>query len=115
MIAEERHETEGEHHRHEEQEQDVEPSHVAQLVLKFPELDEVLESGARDVDAVNQRIAEEQNEELVVSEVDAVVHPRTVMVHFQYTLAAHRAMVGSVGFHYVTFFTVPYTIVICSI
>ena len=39
-----------------------------------PEPDEVLEDAADDVDAVDQRVAEKEQEELVVGEGDAVVH-----------------------------------------
>ena len=50
-----------------------------------PELEEVLERGEGAVGAVEEGVEEEEDEELVVHEGHAVVHPRAVVVHLQQT------------------------------
>ena len=61
-----------------------------------PELQEVLERGRCDVDAVQERVAEKEHEELVVVECDAVVDPWAVVVHLEHALSAHGAVVRAV-------------------
>ena len=48
-----------------------------------PELEEVLERGERAVGAVEEGVEQEEDEELVVHEGHAVVHPRAVVVHLE--------------------------------
>ena len=63
-----------------------------------PEPEEILERGESYEHTIEETVQEEQDEELVVVEGDTVVDPGTVVVHLQDTGAAHRAVVGSVGF-----------------
>lgn len=46
-------------------------------ITHCPELDEVLQHGGSDEQAVQQWVGQEQDEELVVGETDTVVHPVT--------------------------------------
>lgn len=45
------------------------------MTTHCPELDEVLQHGGSDEEAVEQRVRQEQDEELVIGETHAVVHP----------------------------------------
>lgn len=45
------------------------------MITHCPELDEVLQHGGSDEQAVQQRVGQEQDEELVIGETDTVVYP----------------------------------------
>lgn len=45
------------------------------VITHGPELDEILQHGGCDEQAVKQRVGQEEDEELVVGEAHAVVHP----------------------------------------
>ena len=51
--------------------------------VRCPELQEVFEGRESDVDAEEESVAQEQDEELVIFEGDTVVHPRAMMVHLK--------------------------------
>lgn len=57
-----------------------------------------------NVQTVEQGVPEEQDEVLVVGEVDAVVHPRAVMVQLEYAHAANATVVRPVRFDQATLF-----------
>ena len=48
--------------------------------------------------AGQKRVEEKQEEKLVISNPDAVIHPGTVVVHFYYAPLTYAAVVGSGGF-----------------
>ena len=50
-------------------------------VTHSPECDEILEGGGEDEDAVDHGVEEEEDEELVVREAHAVVHPVVLSYH----------------------------------
>jgi len=54
-----------------------------------PESEEIFEGGESHEEAVGEAIEEEEDEELVVVERDAVVDPGTVVVHLQDTGSTH--------------------------
>lgn len=47
------------------------------MITHCPELDEVLQHRGSDEQAVEQRVRQEQDEELVIGETYTVVHPVT--------------------------------------
>lgn len=96
MVAEQADQTDGEHAGDEEEKHDMKPSD-APVQVALPEPQEVAQRGHGHVNAVQQGVAEEQHEELVVAEVHAVIDPRTMVVHLQHANAAHAAMVRPVG------------------
>ena len=57
------------------------------LEFARPEGDEVLEGTGRQVEAVGESVAQEEDEKLVVVEGHAIIHPGTVVVHLQNTLS----------------------------
>lgn len=78
-------------------------SHKPNLTLKkvlfktnLPKLDKVRQASGHDEDAVQQCVSQEQDEELVVIVADAVVHPRTVVVHLEDAAGADAAVVRAV-------------------
>ena len=71
-------------------------------VSYLPEGQKVLQRGRAHVYTVQERVSQEEDEELVVGEGDAVVDPGAVVVHLQDTVAAHAAMVATVGLHVAT-------------
>lgn len=73
MVGEQREQRDAEHRRDEEQEEDVELDEAGQLVR--PELEEVVERAAGRPQAHRERVAQEEDEVLVVRERHAVVHP----------------------------------------
>jgi hypothetical protein len=45
---------------------------------------------------IHDTIKKEQEEVLIIEETNAIVNPRAMMIHLQYTSAAHSAMVATV-------------------
>ena len=54
-----------------------------------PESEEIFERRQRHEETVGETIEEEEDEELVVVEGDAVVDPGTVMIHLEDTVSTH--------------------------
>lgn len=73
MVAEEADQTDGKHSGHKEQEHNVKPSN-APIQFPAPKQQEVAQGGDSHVDAIQQGVAEEQHEELVIAKVYAVVY-----------------------------------------
>lgn len=65
----------------------------------LPESNEVRQARCHDEETIHESVAEEEHEKLVVVEANAVVDPRTVVVHFEDTTGANAAVVGAVGLH----------------
>lgn len=65
----------------------------------LPKSDKMLQRSASNKHAVKKSVSQEQHEKLVIMEAHAVVHPWTMMVHFQDTSSAHAAVVGPVWFY----------------
>lgn len=100
VVAEQREQTNSEHNRDKEQEQKMElVSGPLAGELAVIERQEVLQRSDQHEEAVEQRVDEEEQEELVIRERDAVVDPRTVVVHLEDASAADGAMVASVRFY----------------
>jgi hypothetical protein len=57
--------------------------------------------------AIEDREPKQQEEKLVIPEADAVVDPRTMMVHLQNAGAAHSAMMASIRLVLATPLAVP--------
>ncbi len=74
MVAEEGDEAYGKHCGHEENKENMEPPPNRRVPVPTPKVNEVSERECEDYEAVEERIAEKENEELVVVETDAVVH-----------------------------------------
>ena len=92
VVEEKRGDADGEHDGDEEEKQDVESTRLDVLQVG-PEFDEVFERRGRYVQAVERGVAEKENEVFVVAVADAVVHPRTVVVHFEHTRLTNAAVV----------------------
>jgi len=73
-----------------------------------------VQRGESHIQAVDEGVAQEQYKVLVVVEVDAVVHPGAVVVHFQHAAAAHAAVVRSVRLDDLTLFAEPHRAVHCA-
>lgn len=67
-----------------------------------------------NVQAVDQCISQKQYKEFVIEKVNAIVHPGTMMIHFQHTATADAAMMRSVRFDDFTFITKPHRTVHCA-
>lgn len=81
--------------------------HVA-VTHARPETDEILQRREGHVDAVDEGVGEEQEEELVVGETDTIVHPRTMMVHLEYTSATDRAVMCTIRLQSLAFITITH-------
>lgn len=71
-----------------------------------PEAYEVFQVAQGQVDGVEQGVSQEQHEELVIIEGHAVVDPRTVMIHFQYTSSADGTVMAAIRFNSLTLVTI---------
>lgn len=96
MVEEERGYAYGEHDGDEEEKQDVKSIRLDVLQVG-PEFDEVLQRRGRYVQAVERGVAEKENEVFVVAVADAVVHPRTVVVHLEHAGLTNAAVVRAIG------------------
>lgn len=108
MIGEQGHETDREHDARKEQEHDVEVAHIRRDLYCRPEENEILERRERHKNTVCQCVSEKQDEELVIGKTDAIVHPRTMMIHLQHAPATQRTVVGPVRFDSLTSITVTH-------
>lgn len=61
-----------------------------------PELYEILQRGSDDEKTVEKGISQKQREELVIVEAHAIIHPGTVVIHFQDACAADATVMRSV-------------------
>lgn len=96
-----------EHEEYEHHHSQHDDPHVRMLLLLSAlGEEEVLDDAMGNQDAVDVRVEEEQHEELVVCEPDAVVDPRTVVVHLEDASVADAAVVAAVRFDFATFLTV---------
>ena len=66
-----------------------------------PELEKVGERGDRAEQAHQKRVGQKENEKFVVRERDAIVDPRTVVVHLENAGIADAAVVAAVRLDYV--------------
>lgn len=60
------------------------------------------EEGAHNEDATHCQEKHEEREMSIITKADAVVDPRTMVVHLEHTAPAHTAMVSTCWFHTVT-------------
>lgn len=65
----------------------------------LPKSNEVRQTRRHDEQTVEECIAEEKHEELVIVEADAIVDPRAVVVHLEHASRADAAVVRPVRLH----------------
>jgi hypothetical protein len=73
----------------------------------FPELDKVGQRRKCNENAIDERIAQEKDEEFVIFESHTVVNPWAMVIHFCNTYTTDTAMMAPIRFDMDTFFTVP--------
>ena len=72
-----------------------------------PKFHKVLQIATRQEDGVQQSVAQEQHEKLVIVEGHAVVDPGAMVVHFEDAGATDGAVMASIGLDSLTFVAVP--------
>lgn len=98
MVSEERAQRYSEHHGYKKREHYVIAARTrCRSEVALPELNKVRKTRGHDEYAVDESISQEEHEELVVEETDAVVDPRTVVVHLEDAAGAYAAVVRAVG------------------
>lgn len=97
MVAEQTDQTYGKHSGDEEQEHNMKSPHTP-VQLAAPKQQEIPQRGHRHVDTVQKGVAQEQNEELVVAKVHAIVYPRAVVIELKDTDATNAAVMCPVRF-----------------
>lgn len=108
MIDEQGRDANAKHGRYEEQEQQIEFACLEFLDFT-PKFNKILDRCERHVDTIQDRVEEKQNEELVVTEANAVVHPWTMMIHFENTFLTNTAMMTPIGLDTLALVTIAYT------
>ena len=96
VIEEERGDADGEHDGNEEEKEYVKAARLERLQL-CPKFHKVLERRGRHIDAVGGRVAQKEDEELVVVVAHTIVHPWAVVVHFEHARLTNAAVVRTVG------------------
>lgn len=81
-------------------------THRFDLDTHLPEQNEIPQTRGWHKNTVEKCVAKEKYKEFVVGEIDAIVHPRTVVIHFQDTRAAHTTVMCPIRFDYKTFLAI---------